>query len=389
MRSVRFTPRRYQLNKQAAQVAKSGHPWIFRKQLSSAAAIFKDGQWLQLVGHDNEVIGYGIYQQHGLQGIRILKRGKDAPSKIWLKTELVKALGKREKLVSSTNAYRVLHGENDGFPGIVFDVYTDVGVLQTYSTSVDVFGRFCAAVLRDKMQLKGVLWKFPKRRAGKAPEVTERVLFGKVPEVIDFKEGSLQFSVDLRRGQKSGSFLDLRGLRRWLAKQSLKDKTVLNLFSYTGMLGLCAHSAGATKVINVDDSAAALAFGEKHHSGAGIEWRRSDIFAELQNQDKSPLYDVIVCDPPLVAANQEGVAAALDGYRRIFTAASKQVKPGGYLICCCCTSRISRGRFLEFTGALFARKFSLSGNLSPEIDHPSAFDEGDYLKILIYKKATG
>lgn len=389
MRSPRFTPRRYQLNKHTMQVVRSGHPWIFRKQLSSAAAVFQDGQWLQLVGGDNKVVAYGIYQAHGLQGIRILKRGESAPSLIWLKTAITKAYGKRETLLQRQGAYRVLHGENDGFPGITFDVYDSIGVLQTYNTCIDALGRYCAAVLKDRLQLTGVLWKFPKRRAGKAPDVNVRVLSGTVPEMVLFQEGDLEFAVDLYRGQKSGSFLDLRGLRRWLAKLDLKNKTVLNLFSYTGMLGRCAQSAGATSVVNVDDSASALAFGEAHHHGPGIAWRRSDIFAELQKPDEVSAYDVVICDPPLVAANQAGVAAALEGYKRVFKAAAQKVKPGGYLVCCCCTSRISRTRFLEFTKALLAKRFALSGNLSPELDHPSSFTEGDYLKILIFKRSTG
>ncbi len=72
-----MTPRRFQLNKQAVAIVEREHPWIFRDQLSSAALVFKDGDWLRLVDGANKVVGYGIYEAEGAIAIRVIRRGPD------------------------------------------------------------------------------------------------------------------------------------------------------------------------------------------------------------------------------------------------------------------------------------------------------------------------
>src|SRR4051812_38743521 len=123
MLSRRFQPRRYQLKKEAAAIVLSGHPWIFRTHLSSAADVFASGQWLSLVDSKNEALGYGIYEKEGLIGVRVLKRGSRPPTRDWLHAQVDKALARRQNVRGYTDSIRALHGENDGLPGVVIDVY--------------------------------------------------------------------------------------------------------------------------------------------------------------------------------------------------------------------------------------------------------------------------
>ncbi len=395
MRLKRFVPRRYQLNKEAARVALQGHPWIFRSHLSTAADVFADGQWIELVGADNETLGHGVYEKDGLIGIKILKRGASAPDTEWIKKTVAKALARRKHLREYSDAFRAVHGENDSLPGIVVDVYKDTAVLQTYAPSIDSLGRYVAALLRHELGLKNVIWKLPVKRKRTSDAAKEnarppvRVLHGAVPETLRFKEGKLALTVGIGAGQKSGTFLDLRGLRKWLASQKFQGKRVLNLFAYTGTLGLAAETAGAAEVWNVDISEGALGFAKKHHSLAPKKHRfvTADIFPWLKELPEKEKFDVIIVDPPMMAGETKQVPNALRAYKQLYKAAVPHLKPRGTLIAACCTSRIARKRFRTEVDGWLPRTLKFKKEIQPEDDHPVGFPEGDYLKILVYESA--
>lgn len=386
MKSQLFLPKRYQLKKEAAHVVQTGHPWIFRTHVSSAADTFENGQWLRLVDAENVVLGYGVFEKEGLIAIRVLKLGKTPPDSDWFGKKLETALGKRERLRTFTNSFRALHGENDGLPGVVLDVYDTTGVLQTYSKAVDPIGRYLAGRLQKTLGLENLVWKLPVKRKGAEGETSFRVLRGHVPGAIRMREGKLNLTVEVGQGQKSGTFLDLRGLRKWVASQKLDGKRVLNLFSYTGTLGLAAEVAGASEIWNVDISKGALEFAKKHHAIKKERHRfiAADIFDWLKQLPTKEKFDLIIVDPPMMASQVVQVPNALRAYRQIYSACLDHLTTRATLAACCCTSRIPRKRFeLEVAKSLGGR-LRLQRTIFPEDDHPVGFAEGDYLKILIY-----
>lgn len=383
MISRRFQPRRYQLKKELAAVVRQGHPWIFRDKLSSAVQVFDDGQWLQLVDADNEVVGWGLYQAQGGVGIRVLRKGNQPPSREWYKKLVAKAIAARAGLREKNEGYRVFNGESDKLPGIVLDVYNGYGVLQTYSSGVDSLGRYLAALAYQQLGLRGLLWKTPSKRKD-LEKPTVRLLRGNLPGVVKFQEGPLKLAADLRSGQKSGTFLDLRGLRRWLTEQNLRGSRVLNLFAYTGAIGLACCEGGAREVLNVDAAQASLDFGARYHAAPAQRWVCADIFHWIPQLGKQDLYDYIIVDPPSMASQMDQVPQALATYRRIYRQLLPHLKPGGVLIACCCTSRISADRFEQVVRqALAGAKVWL--RLPMEVDHKPGFPEANYLKILIFR----
>jgi 23S rRNA (cytosine1962-C5)-methyltransferase len=375
--------RRYQVKKEVETIIKQGHPWIFKSHLSSAATIFETGDCLQLVSGGNEILGYGLFEKDSLIAIRMIKLGKTPPDASWFKSKLQKCVMKRKNIKNYTEGYRLIHGENDGFPGVVFDVYQKIGVLQTYVTSVDFLGRYLATVLRQELALETVLWKAPARR--KKGGVT-RVLYGKEPKLQKIREGKMKVAVDVGEGQKSGTFLDLRGLRKFLAQQNLKGKKVLNLFCYTGTLGLAAEVAGATQIWNVDISKGALKFSEEHHSLDKKKYRyiAADVFSWVESLSPHEKFDVIIVDPPSMASEAKQVPVALKAYSRVYKRVLPHLKPGGMLIVCCCTSRISRKQFVEVAKKSVGQGLGKMKSIAPEEDHPVGFPQGDYLKMLVF-----
>jgi 23S rRNA (cytosine1962-C5)-methyltransferase len=410
--------RRYQLRKDAVAIVASGHPWIFREQMSSAANVLRDGEWLRLVDGQNNVIGYGIYESEGAIAIRMLRRGPEVANAGWLRGALDAAVAKRATLAQQATGIRLLHGESDGIPAVVVDRFGDTLVVSSYSSGADGVARYIAHALgnmgagnmgalgnigagqmgSDPISGQTTNWVGPhfvvgpakhvvirpaRRRRG--PPQPARVLRGSPPGVVTFEVHGLPFAVDLEGGHKTGTYLDLRALRHALATMTLTGARVLNTFAYTGMLGRAAEAAGAASIVQVDQSERALAFAAAHHvvDASKHTFITADVFEWLPfHNDK---YDVVICDPPSMTSKKAQVPNVLAAYKKLYRAAERLVAPGGLLVSACCTSRIERKQFQATVRAALPERFTLERDLPPEPDHPVGFPQADYLKILLWR----
>lgn len=356
---------RFRLKRRPAAAVRAGHPWVFRDALGPAD--FPEGQWLELFD-EGPPLGLGIFQKEGGLAVRML--GAARPD---LSALVKRAARKKSALLRETDAFRLLNGESDGVPGVVIDVYGTVAVLQTYTAGVDALGRAALRAARRQQHLTAGVWKFPTRRADSLAQ-SFRVMWGTPPELVQFREGELQLAADLG-GQKSGTFLDLRGLRRWLASQNLEGQRVLNLFSYTGAAGLACCLAGAREVVNVDQAQASLDFGAQHHAHPAQRWLNRDLFADLKTLGQG--WDLIIVDPPSMASTTEQVPKALAIYKRLYKALPDMLTAEGLVVACCCTSRISSSQFERTLG------MRVLDRLPMELDHKPRFAEADYLKVML------
>jgi 23S rRNA (cytosine1962-C5)-methyltransferase len=382
------TPKRYQLRKDAIIALRSGHPWIFRDNISSAASIFEDGQWLRLYDGSNQVLGYGMYESRGAIAIRVLRIGDAAPNAVWLQATVQTAMQRRSSLRESTNAIRWISGESDGLPAVVVESFADIVVAQSYSRGSDAITRLAAIIIKRALSAREVTWKPAKRRVAAIAQGPAAPLgtAANLASPTAFREGPLIFAADIRAGQKTGAYLDLRGLRQWLAQQPLAGQRVLNLFSYTGMLARAAEHAGAAAITSVDASAAALAFARQHHvtDPGKHTFLTADIFEWIAHHRET--YQMVIVDPPAMTSRKEQVAAALASYRRLYKNAASLTAANGTLIAACCTGRISRAVFNQTVATALGPEFVLQSQLPSQPDHPAAFKEADYLKILIFRR---
>jgi 23S rRNA (cytosine1962-C5)-methyltransferase len=400
---------RYQLRKEAVGVVLRDAPWIFRDHLSSAAEVFEDGQWLRLVDGKNKVLGYGIYEAKGAVAIRVLRRGEAAPDGAWLRGQVDAALAKRESLRGATDAFRALHGESDGVPAVVIDVFGKALVVQSYSRGAEAMARAAARMVAQRLGAAAseiqIIEKPVQRRQGTPSEspAAARWLRGApkagdgreasdapAPRPLEFQENGVAFVCDPFGGQKSGAYLDLRGLRRAVAAMPLTGTRVLNLFAYTGMLGRAAELSGAQEIWQVDVSAAALETAAYHHvtDAARHQLITADVFEWLPAQPAGEGFGLVIVDPPSMTSRRAQVPAALAAYRKLYRAAAAQVAPGGTLVAACCTSRITRAELRKVVTAALGEGFEAIGELPAEADHPVRFTEADYLKILIFKRRS-
>lgn len=384
----RSRPRRYQLRRPAAEAVAHGHPWVFRGAMSSAADGFADGQWLRLHDGGNAIVGHGVYAARGAIAIRVARRGAAPVDGAHVRATVEAALARRAALAGETDAIRELHGESDGLPAVTLDRYGDVGVLTTYAAGVEGLARLAAAHVARARALRHLIWRTGHRAIGDGDPI-DRILRGAPPAHASVREGDLALAVALRGGQKSGAFLDLRGLRRWLRGRPLAGARVLDLFSYAGGLGLATAAAGAAEVVHADASHAALAFGAAHHAlgPARHRWIEADLFRGLPPELLGQAFDVVIADPPQMTSRMEQVPRALAAYRRLYAGLAAAVAPGGTLIACCCTGRIAPAEARRAIERGLGPEFCFVERLATEPDHPVGFPEADYLKVLIYRRA--
>lgn len=391
-------PRRYQLRKEAIGVALR-HPWIFRDHLSSAASVLRDGELLRLVDGQNDVVGHGFYEASGAIAIRILRRGPAPPDAAWLRGQLAAAVARRAELATQTDAIRLVHGESDGLPAVVVDRFADTLVVSSYAAGADAIARYAAHALGPRGIARDapagpiigpachVVLRPAHLRQG--PAEPARVVRGSPPPLVHITEHGLSLAVDLATGQKTGTYLDLRGLRREVAAAPLAGARVLNLFAYSGMLGRAAEVAGAGMIVQVDASERALAFAAAHHAGdpAKHTFVAADVFRWLPALTAEP-FDLVIVDPPAMTSKATQVPAVLAGYRKLYRAAARHVRPGGTLIAACCTSRIERKVFHQTVREALGQPFTLHHEIRPEPDHPVGFAQADYLKLGWWVRST-
>ncbi|HUQ02504.1 MAG TPA: class I SAM-dependent methyltransferase [Kofleriaceae bacterium] len=392
---LRRGPQRYQLDKRGVELVAAGHPWIFRGNMSTAASALADGQWLALYDGHNRIVGYGVYAAAGAIAIRVIGRGPERPRGPAFNARVDAALARRESVRAESGGFRAVHGESDGLPAVTADVYGDVVVVQSYAAGVEALARLVARRVGAAVGARGIVLRGGHRRirreadAGAADPKRPRILRGTVGDEVPFREGGMTIVARPLSGQKGGGFLDLRGLRRWVAAQPLAGKRVLNLFAYTGTLGLAAEHAGAAHVTQVDRAADALELARRHHirDAAKHELVTADVFDWLPRASGD--FDVVIVDPPSMTSRIEQVPGVLATYRRVHKAAAARVAPGGALVVCCCTSRVTRAQFEAVVANVPAPeggRWQLEASLPAERDHPVGFAEADYLKIMILRR---
>ncbi|HEY7558597.1 MAG TPA: class I SAM-dependent rRNA methyltransferase, partial [Candidatus Binatia bacterium] len=337
-------------------------------------------------------IARGLYNPASQIRVRLLT-GKDEPiDGDFFRRRITRALALREKYVApETNAYRLINGEGDFLPGLIVDRYADFLVCQFFTAGMELFKDDVSAALGGLSGAKGLY----ERSDGKVREeeglgASVGTLAGaEPPELIEIEESGSQFLVDVRRGQKTGYFLDQRDNRQFLLKL-VRGAAVLNCFSYSGAYSVFALRGGARSVISLDSSRPALELAEKNLAlnqlgGDNAELIKGDAFAYLKECDAN--FDIIVLDPPALAHRRADVEAATGGYKFLNLHALKHLKPGGLFLTFSCSQHVSADLFQKvvFGAAVDAgRRVSIVKKLGPPIDHPVSLHhpEGEYLKGL-------
>jgi 23S rRNA (cytosine1962-C5)-methyltransferase len=380
------------------RTVRSGHPWLFSKSIIKINKEGGAGDLAIIFGtKSNEVIGIGLYDPDSPIRIKILyNNGPVTIDANYFTEKIARAYAIRIPLLETdTNSYRLIFGENDGFPGFIADIYADVLVVKLYS---EIWFPYLADILEVMLDTSGaqcaVLRLSRKLQSKENHGLTDgMVLYGTLEEEnVQFTEHGVNFAANVIHGHKTGYFLDHRHNRKRVGEIS-KGKTVLDVFSYAGGFSIHALVNSAKEVTSVDISKQALEvakFNASLNSFDGVHHTISADAFELMNQliSEGKTYDVVVIDPPSFAKSANEIKRAEKKYSELAKLGASLTAKGGMLVLASCSSRISSEEFFGINEKSLndiGKSYILIERTAHDLDHPISFPEGAYLKTGYYQ----
>lgn len=372
------------------------HPWVFSGAVGRLDGECDDGDLVQVCDASGGFLATGYLNRRSQIIVRVVSwRSDETVDGAFWKRLLERAVRGRASLVQDpdTDAYRLVNAESDALPGLIVDRYGRWVVLQCLTLGMAKRREELSALVASVVPAAGIFARDDAEvRLKEGLSLQSELLRGDMPpDRIEVVEHGRRFLVDIRRGHKTGFYLDQRENRKKVASYC-SGAQVLNVFAYTGGFGVYAARAGARSVTNVDSSADALALAEENGGRNGCspqEMVVGDAFQVLRRyREQQRQFDVVVLDPPKFAASQSQVIAASRGYKDINLLAMQLLRPGGVLATFSCSGLVSADLFqkIVFGASIDAhREAQILEHLAQGPDHPVllTFPESAYLKGLI------
>ena len=376
------------------------HPWIFSGAIARAENV-SDGDSVDVFDSIGRWLARGYYNARSQIAVRVWTWNDEPIDRAFLRTRLQRAISARDALIdrAATNAYRVINAESDGLPGLVADRYADFVVLQFLTLGIDRRKAEIVELFAELLHPRGIYERSDVEVREK--EGLESVVGGlhgsEPPDAIEVCENNFRFWVDVKRGHKTGFYLDQRENRKRVAeflRLSPHATETLNVFSYTGAFAVytCAAQPN-THVVNLDTSSDALNLARKNMQLNGYndsgEFVEGDAFLMLRRyRDQDRSFDVIILDPPKFVHSSSQLQSGLRGYKDINLLAFKLLKAGGTLVTFSCSGQVSAELFQKviFEAATDAKRDAqIVAKLLQAPDHPIllTIPESEYLKGLV------
>lgn len=385
-------PVKLKLTRDVSKHIKRGNPWVFSDAVEKIKA--PEGAYTILLSHKGETLAHGFYSPHINLAFRVLNLGDKKFTDGEVEKRLKRATSNKKHLLSGENkCFRYLNGEGDELPGVVADYYDGVVVLKLDGNAAEAFWNKEAIadyfMSQDVIPVSCVYFKRKNREEEKG-----MILRGECANLTDleFLEHGVKFRTNIIDAAKTGFFLDQRENRNFI-RSVAKDKTLLNLFGYTGGFSVYAGLGGASMVTTVDIAPNAI-------KGAEVNWQINHLSSEKHEaicvdafefvkeaQKDKKMWDIVITDPPSFAPNQKAVESAREAYTKIFADSLKLVKDGGFFAASSCSGHISFEIFLEIVQEALSKSRRRGKVLlikgQPE-DHPFPFalPEMRYLKFV-------
>ena len=383
------------------------HPWIFSGAIADIDGEPTDGQTVDVIDANANFLAKGSYSSKSQIRVRIWTWDPDAIiDQSFLRERLVRAIQVRQDLIDpeQTSAYRLVHAESDGIPGLIVDRYADNLVVQSLTSGSEFWLESIVDLLveitaidqiyeRSDVEVRGLEGLSPRVRLVRGDTAASTDLFRDHAGRVQIEEMGIRYWVDLLSGQKTGFYLDQRE-NRSTTRQFALGRTVLDCFSYSGAFALSALAGGATSVTAVEASREALNLARENMALNGYNQDQlatieGDVFEVLRSfRDQAKSFDLIVLDPPKFAPTAAQAQKAARGYKDINLLAFKLLRPGGLLVTFSCSGGVSEELFQKIVAGA-----ALDAQVDAQIlkrmfqgpDHPVGLNspEGAYLKGLI------
>ncbi len=373
-----------------------GHLWVFSNELAILPRDIASGETVKLFTHDKKFLGTGFYNPHSLISVRLISRKDEEPDKDFFLKKFREALALREKVYTSyeTNAYRLVHGESDGLPGLIVDRFNKAVVLQAFSAGMDVHLPLICDALQELLNPAVIIVRneSPLRELEGLTLYKDVVRGDRSATKQTIYDDDISFEVDLFEGQKTGFFLDQRENRR-VVRKFAEGAEVLDVFTNDGGFALNALYGGARSAIMVDASKEALQRAEHNaqlNTFSEYSLVAADAFDTLdQMVESKESFDLVILDPPSFTKSRKNLPGALKAYKRLNKLGLELIKNGGFLATASCSHHVSEEDFLQSVhqAALAAGcQLRMIHKSSQPFDHPVllAMPETNYLKFACF-----
>jgi 23S rRNA (cytosine1962-C5)-methyltransferase len=377
------------VNRKGANRVASGHPWIFSSDVLDRGQA-AGGEAVLVLDPSGAALGTAHYSDSSQISLRMLTQRVETIDRAFYMRRIAAAEAHRKRVVTDSQAYRLVHGEGDQLPGLVIDRYGDHFTLQTLDQGMDRAKAEIVSCLEEIFAPKGMVERNDVAvRKREALPLQSGVLAGEVPETVLMRMNGLMLHADLLHGQKTGIFLDQR--ENYLAAAKYGHGRALDCFTSTG--GFALHLAARCESVEaVDSSEATLGIAGMNCDANGIgniELREADVFELLAaHASAHKRFDIVVLDPPAFAKSRQSLEAAISGYREINRRALELLSAGGILVTCSCSHHLSEAALLEIVATASldtGRKLRVLERRMQAQDHPVLLTvpETLYLKCLI------
>ncbi|BDI29880.1 hypothetical protein CCAX7_19310 [Capsulimonas corticalis] len=375
------------------------HPWIYDNEIGAGpGADFTNGGLVRVLDARGKTLGVGYLNSRSKIAVRYLTRKNVPVDDAFWRARVQAAFDYRAARYAADGgappAYRLIHGESDGIPGLVVDIYQDFAVAQFLALGLEPWRDVLVQSIAEITGVRGVYERSDSTvRKLEGLEEQTGVLWGEEPpEIVEFEHDGSILLADVKTGGKTGLFLDQIDNQRAAAREAV-GRTVLNCFSYTGLFSLRAARLGAKSVIDVESSVAFNAVNAKQWERNGLdvphEIVSENVFDYLRARDRfADKFDMIVLDPPAFTKNRASREGAVRGYNEINRTALHCLRPNGVLVTCSCSHHLSTAEFREIVESAAAdagRSLRLIAQRGQPPDHPVLLSapESEYLKCLI------
>src|SRR6202140_508218 len=237
------------------------HPWVYRSDVADENGV-PPGSLVRVLDPHGKFLGTALYSSSSQIAIRMISHGSVADLPALVAERIRAAIAYRKKLVSNSDAYRIVFSEGDFLPGLIVDRYNDVLCLQILTQAMDAapIREAILQTLREELQPAGIVERVDARirELEQLPPLASRLLWGEKSSTVftmnSTMNSGLRFHYDGLEGQKTGAFLDQR--ENYAAAARYAHGEALDAFCYQGGFALhfALHPSGKTSSVTGVDS---------------------------------------------------------------------------------------------------------------------------------------
>jgi 23S rRNA (cytosine1962-C5)-methyltransferase len=327
------------------------HVLAYREELLRVKGRPEPGDVVDVRASDGTFLGRGTFTDYAHIPLRLLTRQSEPIDAAFFERRLSALLERKRALVTDSDAFRWVHGEADGLPGLVVDVYANVVVVQVRTLGMERLRPLWEPLLLSLPGAQGLHERsdMERRQEERLPRLN-RTLAGEVPQEVTITEGPARFLVDVRGGLKTGFFLDQREHRAWVRQQCRPGLRVLDLFCYSGGFAINAALGGAQGLaVDLHSGAIELARRNAALNGvSGFEFQEANAFDHLEAAvSRGERWDLLVIDPPAIAHSAEKGDRLKWATWKLLNRGLQLLEPGGKVMTFICSQHLTRDLFLE------------------------------------------